>query len=131
MSGPRTTAIPPRNATTTVPIPTTAAALNTNHQATTTPSPLAARVAQKRTELSSLLQLRDLSAQLASQMSELETKLSTLSDGTEAVAEVLANWGRVLGAIRMAAGGVGELPETLVRVAVDDVVDARRETGEE
>ncbi len=44
---------------------------------------LAARVAEKRQELENLKELRDLSAGLAGQMSVLEEKLATLSDGTE------------------------------------------------
>jgi DASH complex subunit DAD2 len=48
--------------------------------------------------------LRDLSAGLAGQMQQLEEKLATLSDGTEAVAAVMANWGSVLRAVSMASG---------------------------
>ena len=44
---------------------------------------LIARIEEKRAELESLKQLRDLSAAVASQMEALEEKLSTLSDGTE------------------------------------------------
>ena len=47
---------------------------------------LAARVAEKRQELENLKELRDLSAGLAGQMSVLEEKLATLSDGTEGAA---------------------------------------------
>lgn len=47
---------------------------------------LQARVNEKREELESLKQLRDLSAAVASQMEALEDKLSTLSDGTEGAA---------------------------------------------
>ena len=63
-------------------------------------------------------------------MVRLEEKLSTLSDGTEAVATVLGNWHNVLRAISMASAklpqpkeGVGHkeveeppLPQTLVRI---------------
>jgi len=63
-------------------------------------------------------------------MARLEEKLSTLSDGTEAVATVLGNWHNVLRAISMASaklpqpkegGGHDEmeerpLPQTLVRI---------------
>jgi DASH complex subunit DAD2 len=45
-----------------------------------------------------------LSAGLADQMQQLEAKLNTLSNGTEAVAEVLGNWNHVLRAIHMASG---------------------------
>jgi DASH complex subunit DAD2 len=37
-------------------------------------------------------------------MQQLEEKLATLSDGTEAVAAVMANWGSVLRAVSMASG---------------------------
>ena len=92
-------------------------------QASSAPSPmLVARINEKKTELESLKQLRDLSAGLAMQMQTLEEKISTLSDGTEgqrsalsriamliyvyvtAVAAVLSNWHNVLRAINMASG---------------------------
>ena len=44
---------------------------------------LSARINEKKAELESLRQLRDLSGGLAAQMQALEEKLSTLSDGTE------------------------------------------------
>lgn len=44
---------------------------------------LLARINEKKAELESLKQLRDLSGGLAAQMQALEEKLSTLSDGTE------------------------------------------------
>ncbi|MCJ1412312.1 hypothetical protein MMC19_006406, partial [Ptychographa xylographoides] len=44
---------------------------------------LAARINEKRAELENLKQLRDLSANLATQMQALEQRLSTLSNGTE------------------------------------------------
>lgn len=43
---------------------------------------LQSRIASKRTELDNLRQLRDLSADLASQMAALQDKLGVLSDGT-------------------------------------------------
>ncbi|KUJ18353.1 uncharacterized protein LY89DRAFT_717920 [Mollisia scopiformis] len=64
---------------------------------------LLARINEKKAELENLKQLRDLSAGLAGQMQMLEEKLSTLSDGTEAVATVLGNWHNVLRAISMAS----------------------------
>jgi len=64
---------------------------------------LIARINEKRAELENLKQLRDLSAGLASQMEALQQKLATLSDGTEAVADVLSNWHNVLRAINMAS----------------------------
>ncbi|CAF9904606.1 MAG: hypothetical protein HETSPECPRED_004732 [Heterodermia speciosa] len=98
---------------------------------------LIARINEKQTELESLKQLRDLSAGLAMQMQTLKEKLSTLSDGTEAVAAVLSNWHNVLRAINMASSqlttlntgdgdgrgeetsnpeGVTSLTQTLVRI---------------
>lgn len=75
-----------------------------NPSSSTQSSILQARIAEKRAELESLKQLRDLSAGLADQMQQLEAKLSTLSNGTQAVAEVLGNWNHVLRAIHMASG---------------------------
>ncbi len=67
-------------------------------------SALQARINEKKAELESLKQLRDLSAGLAGQMQQLEDKLATLSNGTQAVAEVLSNWNGVLRAVYMASG---------------------------
>lgn len=97
-----------------------------------TSSTLATRITQKRAELENLRALRDLSAQLASQIAVLETKLGMLSDGTEGVAEVLRNWRGVLGVLGVVGGELGrlkqgelngvheegELPGTLVRIPV-------------
>ncbi|KAK0626060.1 DASH complex subunit Dad2-domain-containing protein [Immersiella caudata] len=94
---------------------------------------LIARVNEKKAELQNLKELRDLSAAMASQMEALEQKLATLSDGTEAIALVLANWHNVLRAINMAssklpkpsakAGESSEesvpLPQTLVRIPTE------------
>ncbi|KAF1354893.1 DASH complex subunit Dad2-domain-containing protein [Delphinella strobiligena] len=101
-------------------------------------SALQHRINEKRAELDNLKQLRDLSAGLAGQMEQLEDKLSTLSDGTEAIATVLSNWHTVLRAIHMAsaqipqpksAGGEPnaaeetkpQLPLPLVRIPLQDV----------
>lgn len=67
-------------------------------------SALQTRINDKKLELESLRQLRDLSAGLAEQMQQLEEKLNTLSDGTEAVGAVMGNWGNVLRAVGMASG---------------------------
>ena len=75
-----------------------------NPSASTQSSILQSRITEKKAELENLKQLRDLSAGLADQMQQLESKLSTLSNGTEAVAEVLGNWNHVLRAIHMASG---------------------------
>ncbi|KAF2720789.1 DASH complex, subunit Dad2, partial [Polychaeton citri CBS 116435] len=89
------------------------------------------KIEEKKVELESLKQLHELSTGLVGQMEQLEEKLSTLSNGTEAVAAVLGNWGNVLGAIHMASvkiprpqdvdGGTVEetgLPQTLVRIPI-------------
>lgn len=97
---------------------------------------LVARINEKKAELASLKELQALSAGLADQMQQLEDKLSTLSDGTEAIAAVLSNWHNVLRAINMASAKLpkpkdteaGEetvpLPVTLVRIPTEqaDVV---------
>ena len=75
--------------------------MNPSASANASPA-LLARIEEKKVELSHLRELRDLSAQLANQMTQLEQKLGTLSNGTEAVALVLGNWADILKAIRMA-----------------------------
>ncbi|KIW05264.1 uncharacterized protein PV09_03796 [Verruconis gallopava] len=91
-------------------------------------SALQARINEKKQELASLKELQALSSGLADQMEQLEQKLATLSDGTEAVAVVLSNWHNVLRAINMASSKLPQprnddasktehpLPETLVRI---------------
>jgi DASH complex subunit DAD2 len=74
------------------------------------PSPaLTARIEEKKRELANLKDLARLSAGVADQMQTLEEKLSTLSDGTEAVALVLSNWTNVLEAINMASSTHGRV----------------------
>ncbi|KAH6977019.1 DASH complex subunit Dad2-domain-containing protein [Ilyonectria sp. MPI-CAGE-AT-0026] len=105
---------------------------------------LLARIEEKKAELESLRELRDLSAAVAGQMEALEKKLSTLSDGTEGmsmpatcfpIAVVMGNWHNVLRAINMASsklakpnsdapadnaqGATGPLPQTLVRIPTE------------
>ena len=62
-------------------------------------------------------------------MTNLETQLSTLRDGAEAVGLVMRNWEGVLGVIGMAGKAAGEavkrqeegeLPVTLVRIPVEE-----------
>ncbi|KAI1612596.1 DASH complex subunit Dad2-domain-containing protein [Exophiala viscosa] len=105
----------------------------TNHTSTSIPSLrqpsqslLQTRINAKRAELDNLRQLRDLSANLANQLSTLEAKLTTLRDGTQSVALVLANWDNVLRAISMAAMKVP-------RPSAQDQDDAEThpETGDE
>ncbi len=111
---PRPTAVFPNS--------TATAARQSSTGSTTHPqsSALSARIAAKRSELENLQKLRDLSATLAGRLGDLEEKLGTLRDGTEAVACVLANWDHVLRAISMASselhgvdsdrlGGIGAL----------------------
>jgi DASH complex subunit DAD2 len=74
-------------------------------------SNLQARINEKKLELESLKQLRDLSAGLAGQMQQLEEKLATLSNGTEAVAAVMGNWATVLRAIHMASAKLPQAPD--------------------
>ncbi|KAF8053808.1 DASH complex subunit Dad2-domain-containing protein [Lyophyllum atratum] len=111
----------------------------------TAPQPaLVARINEKKQELENLIALRDLSANLASQMSQIEEKLSTLTDGTEAVAAVLSNWGAILRAISMASSIFNPfterpetaddgfpknedglpMPQTLVRLPMQDTKDS-------
>ena len=95
-------------------------------------SALQTRINQKRLELENLQQLRDLSAQLANQMSTLEEKLAILRDGTESVAEVLKNWNNVLAVLKLVGKELPkvvpqedqatQLPETLVRIPVGSEV---------
>ncbi|CZT20309.1 uncharacterized protein RCC_06168 [Ramularia collo-cygni] len=100
---------------------------------------LATRIQEKKAELESLKQLRDLSAGLAGQMQQLEDKLGTLSDGTEAVAAVMGNWNTVLRAVYMASASIPKpseqkgqaeeptLPQTLVRIPIQQAEAAQRE----
>lgn len=105
-------------------------------------SALQTRINEKRQELESLKQLRDLSAGLAGQMQQLEDKLSTLSNGTEAVAAVMGNWNTVLRAVYMASQKIPkpkddeaaadgeystELPQTLVRIPIQQAEAAQKE----
>ncbi|KAK5688806.1 DASH complex subunit dad2 [Elasticomyces elasticus] len=114
------------------------ASTNSNPQA----SALQARIAEKKVELESLRQLRDLSAGLAAQMQQLEEKLATLGTGTEAVAAVLGNWNQVLRAVYMASSVIpkpakeGEeadeepsmpLPQTLVRIPIQQAEAVQKE----
>ena len=59
------------------------AGVGSSHGPGNGPSPLVARVNEKKAELENLKELRYLSAQLAGQMEMLEEKLSTLANGTE------------------------------------------------
>ena len=84
---------------------------------------LQALLASKRAELSSLLTLRDLSTELTNQITSLGAKLETLDNGFEAVAEVMANWGAVLGVLGMVGGEISatEGLGSVVRIPVEGV----------
>ncbi|KAF3905887.1 hypothetical protein AA313_de0209258 [Arthrobotrys entomopaga] len=75
------------------------------------PAHLVNRINEKKIELENLKQLRDLSANLAKQLRELEGKLNTLTNGTEVVATVLANWQNVLRAISLASAHLAAVPK--------------------
>ncbi|KAI0112122.1 DASH complex subunit Dad2-domain-containing protein [Nemania sp. FL0031] len=109
---------------------------NPNAQSTGQSAALLARVNEKKAELENLRELRDLSAAVADQMEALQQKLSTLSDGTEAIATVVGNWHNVLQAINMASARIpnprpaddgqtatedseAPLPQTLVRIPTE------------
>jgi DASH complex subunit DAD2 len=98
------------------------------------------RIAAKEQEYESLLQLKQHADTLLASMKQLETELSTLSQGTETVASVMANWANVFKAINIStinlqkqqeaqddeAEGVTlqssdttkEMPGTLVRIPI-------------
>ncbi|KAI6709793.1 hypothetical protein JHW43_007684 [Diplocarpon mali] len=115
------------NSTRTLPSHLRQASTSSNSASTGQSPILLARINEKKAELENLKQLRDLSAGLAGQMQMLEEKLSTLSDGTEAVAMVLGNWHNVLRAISMASSDNSQqkdlpepaLPQTLVRIPTE------------
>ncbi|CAJ2511471.1 Uu.00g070960.m01.CDS01 [Anthostomella pinea] len=108
---------------------------NPNAQSTGQSAALLARISEKKAELDNLQELRDLSAAVADQMEALELKLSTLSDGTEAIATVMGNWHNVLRAINMASAKIPTpriaddeestpedtvpLPQTLIRIPTE------------
>ncbi|KAI5359805.1 Putative DASH complex subunit Dad2 protein [Septoria linicola] len=121
--------------------------LGGHHSTNSQSSVLQSRINEKKLELESLKQLRDLSAGLAGQMQQLEEKLGTLSNGTEAVAAVMANWNTVLRAIHMASAAIPkpkadgdeqqaeeeakpQLPSTLVRIPIEQAEDAKKQLQE-
>ncbi|KAJ5772811.1 hypothetical protein N7457_007707 [Penicillium paradoxum] len=90
-------------------------------------SALSARIAAKKAELENLRQLRDLSGTLAIQMQALENKVSTLKDGTEAVAYVLSNWDNVLRAITLASTAASGLHKPMAESDSKNVENVRKE----
>ncbi|KZF25543.1 hypothetical protein L228DRAFT_266009 [Xylona heveae TC161] len=79
---------------------------------------LLARINEKRAELDNLRQLRDLSAGLAQEMQTLESKLATLSDGTEVKIPKPKDEeeDEQQQALKRATGANVPLPQTLVRI---------------
>ena len=67
--------------------------------------------------------MRDLSTELTNQITSLGAKLETLDNGFEAVAEVMANWGAVLGVLGMVGGEISatEGLGSVVRIPVEGV----------
>ncbi|KAK9373678.1 DASH complex subunit Dad2-domain-containing protein [Lipomyces chichibuensis] len=94
--------------TTFVPTSTIGATLSSSTQHNTI---LASRIAEKKQELESLIQLRDLSSNFAAQMVQLQEKLATLVDGTEAVALIVSNWDSILRAINLASANLATREE--------------------
>lgn len=95
---------------------------------------LASRVAEKKRELASLLQLQQLSSDLVNDLESLASHAGSLADGTEAVAAVMKNWGNITRALSLASTNLVNftqqdyekeepLPETLVRVRLPESAD--------
>ncbi|ODQ62331.1 hypothetical protein WICANDRAFT_25746 [Wickerhamomyces anomalus NRRL Y-366-8] len=91
------------------------------------------RISEKRKELDSLNQIKQLSENLATQLEQLEAKLDTLSEGSESVAIVLSNWNNIIKSASLASMSLQNytegdyenkddppLPETLVRLRIDE-----------
>lgn len=85
------------------------------------------KIAEKRAELENLTEIKNLTQNLTSQLKDLETKLSAMSDGTETVALVLSNWQNVVRSVSLASLGLlkyseedykngSPMPEPLVRI---------------
>ena len=85
------------------------------------------KIAEKRAELENLTEIKNLTQNLTSQLKDLETKLSAMSDGTETVALVLSNWQNVVRSVSLASLGLlkyseedykngNPMPEPLVRI---------------
>lgn len=92
---------------------------------------MAGELERKRQELEQLEQLQEYSRAMVEQLGRLADKLESMGDGAEAVGDVLANWREVvrgveLGAVARTRYAEGDyesgsaVPETLVRVAVDE-----------
>lgn len=102
---------------------------------------LAGRLREKKQELRELQNVQQVSKDLVSELETLATNLSTLSDGTEVVANLMANWTGILKNLQLASTSLTKysesdykqdsevpaeerpLPETLVRIRVDDKGD--------
>lgn len=92
---------------------------------------MAGELERKRQELERLEQLQEYSRTMVEQLGRLADKLESMGDGAEAVGDVLANWREVVRGVELGAVARTRyaeedyengraLPETLVRVAVDD-----------
>ncbi|KAK7207808.1 DASH complex subunit Dad2-domain-containing protein [Myxozyma melibiosi] len=94
-------------------------------------SVLQVRIAEKKQELESLQELRDLSAGFAQQMEQLQEKLATLVDGTEAVALIVSNWDSVLRAINMASAHIIAREGNTAQNEQDLTEDEQRELAQQ
>ncbi|KAI6780878.1 DASH complex subunit Dad2 [Emericellopsis cladophorae] len=92
---------------------------------------LLARIEEKKAELAHLKELQELSGAVATQMENLEQKLSTLSDGTEAKATKMPGQTEVPSGETTDDATVA-LPQTLVRIPTEHapVVQAQAEALE-
>ncbi|ODV76191.1 Dad2p [Cyberlindnera jadinii NRRL Y-1542] len=94
------------------------------------------RIEEKKRELEHLSQIKELSLNLCNQLENLEAKLETLADGSEAVALVMSNWNHIIKSVSLASMSLTSyteqsyenkedppLPETLVRLRIHDDVE--------
>lgn len=88
------------------------------------------KIAEKRSELESLNEIKKFTSILTGQLENLESKLNDMAEGTESVALVLSNWQNVVNSISLASLGLLKysqkdyetgtpLPEYLVRIPLD------------
>lgn len=100
------------------------------HTLSSTQGQASPRLAEKQRELDSLMALRQVSATLVKQFTDLEQKMDTMCQGTESVASVLSSWQNVFRAINIAGQQIvndedddqappPNLPEPLVRIPTD------------
>lgn len=100
------------------------------------------KIAEKKTELDNLNEIKKFTSILTSQLEELEDKLDYMAEGTESVALVLSNWQNVVKSVSLASLGLlkysekdyesgAPLPECLVRIKLDKDDDVNVEQGED